>query len=76
MLATILFGLVPALKASRLNLNEALKEGGRGDAKGRGANRLQSGLVVAEIALSLTLLIGAGLMSEKPLDFESRRSWI
>ena len=64
MLATILFGLVPALQASKLNLNEALKEGGRGDAQGRGANRLQSGLVVAEIALSLTLLIGAGLMSK------------
>jgi len=64
MLATILFGLIPALQASKLNLNEALKEGGRGNAQGRGANRLRSGLVVAQVALSLTLLIGAGLMSK------------
>jgi predicted permease len=64
MLATILFGLVPALQASKPNLNEALKEAGRGNAQGRGANRLRSGLVVAEIALSLMLLIGAGLMSK------------
>jgi putative ABC transport system permease protein len=63
-LATILFGLVPALQASKVNLNEALKESGRGAAQGRGSNRLRSGMVVAEIALSLMLLIGAGLMSK------------
>ena len=57
----ILFGLVPAFKASRTNLTISLKEGGRGVA-GSATHRLRSLIVVAEIALSLTLLIGAGLL--------------
>ena len=58
----ILFGLVPAWQATRTNFNDALKEGGKTAAGQAGRTRLRSALVVAEVALSLVLLIGAGLM--------------
>jgi putative ABC transport system permease protein len=58
-----LFGLVPALESARLNLNGSLKEGGKGSA-GQGARnrRLRNALVIAEVALALVLLAGAGLL--------------
>ncbi len=59
-LAGILFGLAPALKASRADLHETLKEGGRGLSGAR--HRAQSVFVVVEMALALILLAGAGLM--------------
>ena len=59
--AGLLFGLVPALQVSAPNLNETLKEGSRGSATGAG-HRMRSGLIVAEVALALTLLAGAGLL--------------
>jgi putative ABC transport system permease protein len=60
-LTGILFGMVPAIHASRSNLNDALKEGSHtvGGSRNR---RIRNAFVVAEIALSLVLLIGAGLM--------------
>lgn len=57
----LLFGLAPALAASRSNVLDALKEGSRGSA-GRHRARVRSALLIAEVALSLTLLIGAGLV--------------
>jgi putative ABC transport system permease protein len=59
-LSSLVFGLLPALRASRVDLNEVLKEGGRGSSGG--GRRGRSALLVAEVALSMVLLVGAGLM--------------
>jgi putative ABC transport system permease protein len=58
--SSLLFGLMPALRASRVDLNEVLKEGARGSSGGR--RRGRGLLLVAEVALSMVLLVGAGLM--------------
>src|SRR6185503_14589791 len=58
--SSVVFGLLPAIRASRTDLNEVLKEGTRGSSgKGTGG---RSVLLVAEVALSMVLLVGAGLM--------------
>jgi putative ABC transport system permease protein len=62
MLAGMVAGLAPVWHSTRTNLNEALKAGGRSDCGASSHNRLRSVLVVSEVALSLVLLIGAGLM--------------
>jgi len=58
----LIFALAPALQAARLDVNQALKEGGGKGAIGGECGRLRSLLVVSEIALALTLLAGAGLL--------------
>ncbi len=62
LMSTALFGLGPALQASRLDLSDALKQGGSTATASRAGSRLRSGLVVAEVALSVVLLTTAGLL--------------
>jgi predicted permease len=61
--AGVLSGLVPAVRGTRVALSETLKEGGRGGSAGRGRSRMRNGLVIAQVAVSLVLLICAGLFA-------------
>lgn len=61
-LTGVIFGLAPALQASKPDLNETLKEGARGSTGGLGRQRVRSLLVISEVALTALLLIAAGLM--------------
>jgi putative ABC transport system permease protein len=59
----IVFGLVPALQSSKVDLNESLKEGSRGVTSGTRQNRIRNALVVSEVSLAVVLLIGATLLT-------------
>jgi putative ABC transport system permease protein len=79
LLTSLLVSLAPAHLCSRLSLTETLKEGGRGGTAGRRGERIRQVLVVSEVALSLSLLVGAGLMArsflalqQSPLGFDPR----
>ena len=68
LLTGLIFGAIPALQTSRVDLNDTLKEAGRGNSGVR--SRARSLLVVAEIAMSLVLLVGAGLMIQSFLRLQ------
>jgi putative ABC transport system permease protein len=71
LLAGIVSGLLPAWQASKIDLNEALKEGGRSAMSGVRSSYLRGLFVVAEFALALVLLIGAGLMIRSFLQLQA-----
>ncbi len=62
LLAAAMFGLAPALQGARTDLNRTLKEGGRASGGSRASRSVRAVLVVSEIAISLMLLVGAGLL--------------
>jgi len=64
-------GLLPALRASRADLNTVLREGGRGTSEGAGRQRARSALVVAQVAVSLVLLVAAALFVRSVQNAES-----
>jgi predicted permease len=61
--ACVVSGMAPALHTVRADLNDTLKDGGRGGSAGQGSRRLRSLLVVSEVALALVAIIGAGLFA-------------
>jgi len=76
LLTGILFGLVPAMRATRLDLRETLNEGSRGSTAGPSQHRLSSALVISEVAMAMVLMAGAGLvlrsfrrLQEAPVGF-------
>jgi putative ABC transport system permease protein len=70
LVTSVIFGLVPALQASKTDLNETLKESGRSSTGGARRRVLGNSLVVSEVAISFVLLIGAGLMINSLLHLQ------
>jgi putative ABC transport system permease protein len=81
LLTGILFGLAPALRVARTDLQQTLRESGRGSRTDASAGRMRGALVIAEIAISLVLMVGAGLfirslwrVQRVPLGFSTDRT--
>jgi putative ABC transport system permease protein len=72
LLASVMFGLAPALVAARVNLSAALNEGGRSGTTGLRGRAFRNALVVTEVALSLMLLVGAGLLIQSLLRLQNQ----
>jgi predicted permease len=66
----VIFGLAPALRAARTDVQGVLKEGGRGTGAGVVRDRLRTALIVGEVALALVLLVGAGLLIRSGMALE------
>ena len=62
LVTSFIFGIAPAWQATRVDLQDALKQGGTRGQLGGGSSRLRNGLVVAQVAVSLMLAVGAGLL--------------
>lgn len=69
--SAIIFGLTPALRISRVDLNDALREGGRSLTGGMRSQRLRTALMIAEVALAVVLLTGGGLMVRSLLALQN-----
>jgi putative ABC transport system permease protein len=70
-LTGLVFGLAPAFQAGKLNLQEALRDGARGSGQSGRRARVRNGLVIAEVALALVLLVGASLFVRSFLNLQS-----
>ena len=71
--SSIVFGLAPAMRAARAGVSERLKEGGRGQAGSGPRDWLRSTLIVAEVALAVLLLVGAGLLIRSAVELQRVR---
>ena len=74
LLTGLVFGIVPAWLASRVDLNTALKQQTRGSTSGRGHHRIRNGLIVAQVSLALVLLAGAGILQRGFARFLQRQT--
>ncbi len=70
LLSAMLFGVAPAMRAARVDVQTVIKEGGRGAGMGGVRDRLRTGLIVAELAVALVLLVGAGLLIRSSLALQ------
>lgn len=63
-LTALIFGWIPSLRASRVNIESSLREATRGGSAGRGQHRLHQGLIAAQVAMAVIVLVGAGLLTK------------